>query len=274
MKTAVRIISGYTAESPAGGRFPPTRFDDTVGKLDELGLVQSAIWAGRLNAANRPIDRKTGIPYTSQGTQPPIIAADPTFEFVGAKSDGIMLPSINCNSAGAFNTGSLSNRFTPDWSVAMVFSPGATNFGGLFYAWDGSTTTAVVNTYASGYKFTAPLNQGNILFVTPNIYVNEPNIVVFCGNSATREVAAYINSLTPLVGVGGTNPWPTMVNAAWTFGYGGGYMNGKIYAGVALNESLHHANAPIDEFDPTPDLPGLLAALIRNASHDFGIPLV
>jgi hypothetical protein len=273
--TPVLISQGVASTDTSMPLLPVTTFDQGIASLAaNPAALSDAFWAGA-TVGSLPKDRVTGVIagriYTTDATGLPVInAADTAFPMVLPNGSTINSPSIDFSqTAKASVVGVAPYPTGGSWTFIMVFVPNSTAAAGVLFNQSGAPLGGGVDIQTDSLRlWTTYGNAANGRIQVPRSQLRETsaNIVVACGDTASRQTALYVNSKTPVLGAPATGTWTTGVTPSNIFGnVGSGATPCPIRAAriATCGVSIHHQAASQTK----------LLALIQSASDTFGIAL-
>lgn len=240
------VYPGAQASDAEAAELPIGAFHQAVAKMGDSGFLQRAVWAGKI-ANNVPLDRTNGQAWRAYGTGGVPVAiveddaafgGDPVFDFSQNLNSNFRNPS----------DGEYSTSFT----LVIVFKPidstasGAIAVGGNAVAVAGAGLSLTTTDLDLVPKY--GVSSGRLrLSRASKIHETTPNIIIACGDAATRQLAMYVNSITPDVGPTGVgdNPWGAIANGFWNVGgssANGANLEARVAGFALFNTSLHHQN--------------------------------
>lgn len=251
----VLVAGGVTSPDPNARRVPITSYDQAIADLYP-DYLKGAFWAGR-QSGGVPGDRITGAGWEGYPAAPTPSDEDLAFPVhVGGHTyNG---PSLAITSGKGLREAGVGSAGS-SWSVAMVFTAEAASSGPLVFA--GASPFGMGAIIGTGGLTVNPLYTSTAMTLPRARVINgAPNMLLACYDGPTRTLAAYLNSLTPMVGVYGPNPAVPPSPPRYTIG-GVSAASYRLAQFASFNKSLHTSD------------PRKAEALVRAAADTYGINL-
>ncbi|GAA0216038.1 hypothetical protein QOZ96_002465 [Brevundimonas nasdae] len=267
------IAQGVTGADASQPVLPLTAYDQAVAALSvRPAALKSAYWGGRQIGGN-PLDRLTGSAIGNvTGVAPVLVASDGGFPTTMPSGAVVNAPShdfsANSNAAWRERVGSAT---TASFSIAMVWLPPTPEATGVLAIVGSGPYGPGVSLSAADLRLTLPYGSTvQTLTRTGKVREDAANLIVVCGDAATRQIATYLNSKTPEItptGVG-PSPWPVLSGNSSKWGYANSGGNNtacpiRVAQVATFDRSLHHDARCQSK----------LQALIQAAADTYGIPL-
>ncbi|TIM41739.1 MAG: hypothetical protein E5Y55_23970 [Mesorhizobium sp.] len=266
----IQIAANVSLGDSTAPRAAASPWDEAVAALAEEPAILRSAWKATRRFVNAPIDLLLNQAYAVVNTGTGALVVDEEDEVFG--HDSIDVSPGAASTIDAPNNGVI---MPASYSLGFIFVPTvegtAFNVLGL-----GPTPYGLrVRLTATNVVMTPQLAVGETTMFSRATQINEsgPNVMIVCIDAASRQMAMYLNSLTPFATATGIppNPFPSAFNVTAnvaSFG-GGGATNVdggdvRMAAGFVASESLY-ATAP-----------GRVRAraLVQAAADAYGINLL
>lgn len=254
----VSIARGVVSSDATAPILPLTAYDQAVAALSSKpDVLVDAWWAGK-RSAGYPVDRVAGAPYTKNASlnlatflaSDPVFAGKPSFNFSGSNVSGF--ERLN---------------FTPSWTYAFVFNPFILGANSALVAGVGGGYGSSVVLFSGNITVSAVFGSSLLVAPNTNLTANAANIIIACGDSATRQIALYVNSKTPYLTAAGVGTWPASLATPLVSPFNNSIstpFNGSGAQFAHCNASLHHAVGGASR----------IMELLDAAAETYGITLV
>lgn len=257
-----QISAGVTAAS-ANPRVPISRTEQNIAYMNDAQCkLRTAFSSVVQGAGGLPRDRLTGQLYGNNGQIVGTAASEARFAGLPAFDFATQVGGVD-PTAFSSPAGSMRQSF---WYTVVIAGDDLNA-----YIMSGSGQGPGASISGSNIIFTASQAGGGGSLVVPKsrLSTTTANIIFVSGDAVTRQLAVYINSLTPNLSATGIGlaTWPDPGETGfYRFGALGGVtpMRGRMLCGAAGEGSLYHASGG----------PARIKELISAAAKDFGITLV